>query len=99
MESKAEVEAIDVRYVAHLARMELTDEEAALYQAQLRHVLDYIDQLRELDVEGVEPTAHPSPVFNVFRPDTPGPTQPLEATEANAPRTRAGLFIVPRIVE
>jgi aspartyl-tRNA(Asn)/glutamyl-tRNA(Gln) amidotransferase subunit C len=99
MEPTPNTDAIDVRYVAHLARMHLTDAEAERFQAQLGHVLGYIDQLRELDVDGIEPTAHPRPACNVFREDTPGTTQPIDATAANAPRTREGLIIVPRIME
>ena len=60
---------LDVRYVAGLARFQLSEEEIAEFQPQLEHVLSYIAQLHEVNVEGVEPTAHTAAVFNVFRPD------------------------------
>ena len=53
---------LDVRDVARLARIELTDEEAATFQSQLGRVLEYVEQLGKLDVSGVEPTAHANPV-------------------------------------
>lgn len=90
---------IDVRHVAHLARLELTAEEADLYQGQLEGVLRYAQSLESVEVEGIEPTAHPRPVANVFREDIPGPSQPPEDTLANAPRAENNLIIVPRILE
>lgn len=90
---------MDVRYVARLARLKLTDEESALYQSQLEEVLRYAQSLESADVEGIEPTAHPRPVANVFREDVPGDSQSAEDTLANAPRSANGLVIVPRILE
>ena len=90
---------IDVNYVAQLARITLTKEEEEKLAAQLGHILGYIEKLRELDVSGIEPTAHAVPMVNVFRPDE---TQPgLSQNEAlhNAPRQANGLFIVPKIME
>jgi len=60
---------LDVRDVARLARIELSDEEAATFQSQLGSVLEYVEQLGKLDASQVEPTAHAAPVFNVFRED------------------------------
>jgi aspartyl-tRNA(Asn)/glutamyl-tRNA(Gln) amidotransferase subunit C len=60
---------IDVSYVAHLARIHLTPEEANLFGPQLSHVLEYAEKLKELDVSGVEPTAHAFKLVNVTRPD------------------------------
>ena len=57
---------LDVRYVARLARLELSEEEITRFQAQLSDVLTYVEALRQVDVSGVEPTAHASAVFNVF---------------------------------
>jgi aspartyl-tRNA(Asn)/glutamyl-tRNA(Gln) amidotransferase subunit C len=90
---------IDVNYVAHLARIHLTPEEAALFGPQLKHILEYAEKLKELDVTGVEPMAHAFRLVNVTRPDaiTPGLTR--EDALANAPAQANGLFIVPRIVE
>jgi aspartyl-tRNA(Asn)/glutamyl-tRNA(Gln) amidotransferase subunit C len=90
---------LDVRYVADLVRLRLTDEEVAELQPQLDHVLSYIEQLNEVNVDGIEPTAHASAVYNVFRPDVArdGFTQ-AQAT-ANAPHSGNGLFLVPKVVE
>ena len=90
---------IDVKYVAHLARLALSPEEEQKIGAQLASVLEYIEKLKEVDVSGVEPTAHAIPVFDVVRTDEP--VAGLEAAEAlrNAPRAANGLFIVAKVLE
>ena len=90
---------IDVRYVAHLARLELSADEEKKLSVQLDGILGYIDKLKELDVTGVEPTAHAVPMVNVIRPDETRPTLPHEEAIRNAPKQSNGLFIVPKIVE
>ena len=90
---------IDIRYVAHLARISLTPDEEKKLSAQLGHILGYIEKLRELDVTGVEPTAHAVPMINVTRADEIRPSLPHEDALRNAPRQANGLFIVPKIVE
>ena len=67
---------LDVRYIARLARLELSDDEVSRFQSQLGDVLTYVEALRKVDVSGVEPTAHASAVFNVFRPDEVQPSFP-----------------------
>jgi aspartyl-tRNA(Asn)/glutamyl-tRNA(Gln) amidotransferase subunit C len=90
---------LDVRYVADLVRLKLTDDEIAELQPQLDHVLSYIEQLNEVDVDGIEPTAHASAVYNVFRADNPRDTFTQEQAIANAPHSGSGLFLVPKVVE
>jgi aspartyl-tRNA(Asn)/glutamyl-tRNA(Gln) amidotransferase subunit C len=90
---------IDVKYVAHLARLALTPEEERQLGTQLGNILGYIEKLRELDVSGVEPTAHAVPMVNVTRPDEIRPSLPHEDALRNAPKKGGGLFIVPKIVE
>jgi aspartyl-tRNA(Asn)/glutamyl-tRNA(Gln) amidotransferase subunit C len=90
---------IDVKYVAHLARLALTPQEEKQFGAQLGNVLGYIEKLKELDVGGVEPTAHAVPMVNVTRPDEVRPSLPHEEAMRNAPAQANGLFIVPKIVE
>jgi aspartyl-tRNA(Asn)/glutamyl-tRNA(Gln) amidotransferase subunit C len=90
---------IDVKYVAHLARLALTPEEEQKLSAQLGNILGYIEKLRELDVSNVEPTAHAVPMVNVTRADEVRPSLPREAALRNAPRQAGGLFVVPKIVE
>lgn len=90
---------LDVRYVAALVRLRLSDAEVSELQPQLDHVLDYIAQLNEVDVDGIEPTAHASAVYNVFRADVPRDLFTQEQATANAPHSGNGLFLVPKVVE
>ena len=90
---------IDVRYVAHLARLELTPEEELKIGAQLGNVLGYIEKLKEVDVTGVEPTAHAFPLVNVVRSDEVRPSMDHDDALRNAPAQANGLLIVPKIVE
>ena len=90
---------IDIQYVAHLARLALSKEEEQTFGAQLADVLGYIEKLKEVDVTGVEPTAHPFPLINVTRVDEVRPGLSHEAALQNAPAQANGLFMVPKIVE
>lgn len=90
---------IDVKYVAHLARLSLTPDEGKKLGAQLGNILGYIKKLRELDVTNVEPTAHAVPLVNVTRADEVRPSLPHEDALRNAPKQANGLFIVPKVVE
>jgi len=90
---------MDIKYVAHLARIALTEEEERLLSVQLGNILGYIDQLKQVDVANVEPTAHAVPLVNVTRPDEVRPSLPHEAALQNAPSHANGLFLVPKIVE
>jgi aspartyl-tRNA(Asn)/glutamyl-tRNA(Gln) amidotransferase subunit C len=90
---------IDIKYVAHLARIHLTPEEETRFGAQLGQVLTYIEKLNQLDVTAVEPTAHAVPMINVMRPDEVRPSLPHDEAMRNAPAKANGLFMVPKIVE
>lgn len=89
----------DVAHVARLARLELTPADTERMQRELDGILTYIDKLRALDTEGVEPTAHAVPVVNVMREDEPRPSLPQAEMLANAPEPAGGFFRVPRIIE
>jgi aspartyl-tRNA(Asn)/glutamyl-tRNA(Gln) amidotransferase subunit C len=89
----------DVRYVATLARLQLTDEEARTFQSQLGDVLAFVEKLKKVDVDGVEPTAHTSDVFNVFREDEVRPGLTAAEALANAPRKANDLFVVTKVVD
>lgn len=89
----------EVRKVARLARLELAEADLARMQPQLSAILDYVAQLQELDTAGVEPLAHPLPVRNVFRPDEPAPSLPVDAALANAPNRLGDYFGVPAVFE
>ena len=90
---------IDVERVARLARLALSDAEKARMQAELAAILRYIDKLRELSVDGVEPTSHAVPLVNVMREDEARPCLPRDEMMANAPDRVGDLFRVPRIIE
>ncbi len=89
----------NLHYVAKLARIELTPDEEARLGAQLGNILGYIEKLKEVDVSGVEPTAHAFPLVNVTRPDERQPSLSNEEALRNAPAKAGGLFIVPQIIE
>ena len=88
-----------VRHIAHLARLKLTDDEIARLGGQLRSILQYIEKLSEVDTSAVVPTAHPLPVRNVFRADEPAASLPLEAALANAPAVALTYFKVPKVLD
>jgi len=90
---------IDIKYVAHLARLQLTPDEEKKLGAQLGNILGYIEKLNQLDVSGVEPTAHAVPMINVTRPDEIRPSLAHDDALRNAPAQANGLFMVPKIVE
>jgi len=90
---------LDIKYVAHLARVQLAPDEEKKLGAQLDGILGYIEKLKELDVAGVEPTAHAVPLVNVMRPDEVRPSLPHDDALRNAPVQANGLFMVPKIVE
>jgi aspartyl-tRNA(Asn)/glutamyl-tRNA(Gln) amidotransferase subunit C len=90
---------LDIRYVAHLARLELSPDEAGRFGRQLDDILEYFEQLKRVDVSGVEPMAHAMPLVNVTRPDICAPSLPNAAALRNAPAAANGLFVVPKIVE
>lgn len=89
----------NIDHLANLARLALTAEEKARFSAQIGDVLAYIAQLKEVDVSGVEPTAHAFPVFNVWAEDMPQPGLPVEVALRNAPAQRDHMIVVPKVVE
>ena len=94
-----EITLKEVKQVAKLARLELSEDEKAIFARQLSAILSYMDQLKTLDTGGVEPTATMLPTDNVFRDDQVRPSLPQEAALANAPDQTDGFFRVPRILE
>lgn len=89
----------DVRKVAHLARLELSEEEEARIAEDLGQMLDYVAALNKLDTDNVLPTAHVLPISNVFREDTVMPSLPQAEALANAPSSGHGHFRVPKVIE
>ena len=91
---------MDVRKIAHLARLELTDDEASRYQEQVDQILKYVEQLKEIDVSGIEPTAHAAPVFDVVREDLVSSERlSQDAVLANAPATAHEQIKMPKVVD
>lgn len=89
----------EVRKVAKLARLDMSDADLAKMQQQLSAILDYVGQLGELNTDGVEPLAHPLPVANVFREDVIGPCLTPDEALANAPNRLADFFGVPAVFD
>ena len=89
-----------VRYVARLSRLSLNDEEVSLFEGQLSSILDYIEQLKEVDTEGTHPTSHVlSSMKDVFREDKLLPSLSNEEALANAPAKKDGFFKVPKVIK
>jgi aspartyl-tRNA(Asn)/glutamyl-tRNA(Gln) amidotransferase subunit C len=84
-----------VLHVARLARLRLTEEEMERMTGDLSTVLDHIEKIGELDLDGVEPTSHVIELENVLRPDEPRPSLPREVALAEAPDTDGTGFRVP----
>ena len=91
--------AEQVRWVAHLARLRLAEDEVETFTRQLNDIVDYVAQLAQVDTEGVEPLAHALELTNVFRPDEPVPSLPVSETLANAPRGQQDFFSVPAVLD
>ena len=89
----------NVKYIAHLARIQLSCEEEQKLGTQLGNILGFMEKLKTLDVSNVEPTAHAVPTVNVMRTDELRPSLPREDALRNAPAQANGLFMVPKIVE
>jgi aspartyl-tRNA(Asn)/glutamyl-tRNA(Gln) amidotransferase subunit C len=87
----------EVEHVARLARLHFEDEEFVHLQSELSQIIDYVQQISELDLSGLEPTSHAVALKNVLRPDVPGPCLSNEEAMSNAPDVERGQFVVPRI--
>jgi aspartyl-tRNA(Asn)/glutamyl-tRNA(Gln) amidotransferase subunit C len=94
-----EVHQIDIQHVAKLARLTLNPEEVTRYSAQLDGILTYIDTLTRYDLDGVEPTAHAMPVYDVLRADAARPGFTQDEALSNAPKSVAGQIQIPQVIE
>ena len=84
-----------VLHVARLARLRLSDEEVERMAGELSGILEHVERIGELDLDGVEPTTHVIELENVLRPDEPRPSWPREAMLERAPDPAAGAYRVP----
>lgn len=90
---------MDIEKVARLARIELSQDEKKIFEAQLDQILTYMELLNEVDTSGVEPTSHAIPIYNVFRDDEVRPSFSKKDVIGIAPEQEDGHFRVPRIIE
>ena len=90
---------LNIDYLANLARLALTGAEKEKFSRQLGDILQYVEKLKQVDVAGVEPMAHASPVFNVWQEDVSRPGLPVEEALRNAPAQRQHMIVVPKVVE
>jgi aspartyl-tRNA(Asn)/glutamyl-tRNA(Gln) amidotransferase subunit C len=88
-----------VRWIAHLARLDLNEAELLALTRDLSAIVDYVKQLQEVDTEGIEPLAHVMEIENVFRLDEPAPSLPVEAALTNAPDRQGDFFGVPAVLD
>ena len=88
-----------VRWVAHLARLDLGEAELETMTRQLSAILEYVDQLQKINTDQVEPLAHPLPIHNVFREDELAPSLPVDAALQNAPDRRGDFYGVPAVLD
>ncbi|MFC4559478.1 Asp-tRNA(Asn)/Glu-tRNA(Gln) amidotransferase subunit GatC [Virgibacillus kekensis] len=95
----ADISKDQVKHVAHLARLAITEEEADMFTSQLSSIIDYAEQLNELDTENVEPTTHVLDLKNIMREDKPKEWISKEEALKNAPDKQDGHFRVPSILE
>lgn len=98
MKKPAGEQNLDVARVANLARLSLSDGELEMFQRQLKDIVRYVENIEQVDVEGVEATSHAVPMSNVFRADECRKGLDREDVLANAPASDGRHFIVPRIV-
>lgn len=89
----------EIEHIAVLGRLSLSEEEKEMFGPQLSNILDYVEQLNELDTKDVEPTSHVIPLNNVMREDIPGGSISREEALMNAPSHTEKFFRVPKIIE
>lgn len=89
----------DVKHIARLSRLYLSDEETSTFGGQLNSIIEYVEQLNGLDTSSVEPTSHVIPLNNVMRDDIPKPSLPLKEALKNAPDATEKFYRVPKIIE
>lgn len=99
MSDSLRLTAEEVRKVARLGRLALTDEQIEQYRAQLSAVLGYMDRLRQVDVTGVEPITHVGEAVNRLDDDAPAPTLPTDALMSMAPHAWPPFIRVPKVIE
>ncbi len=90
---------LNLKHIARLARLHFKDQELKVYESQVEGILKFIDELKQVNVEGVEPTSHPMAIKNVFREDEIKPSLAIEEILKHSPKSRGRFFEVPKIIE
>lgn len=88
-----------VKYVAHLARIDLSPKELEKLSHELKEILEFIDKLTKADIRDIAPTSHILPVNNVLRDDDPAASLPSDEALENAPKRQGSFFGVPKVIE
>lgn len=96
---KKKIDIEQVRQVAKLSRLALSEDEIIKFAEQLSAILEYIEKLNQLDTSNVEPLAHCLPINNCLRQDIIKPSLGTEATLSNAPQKDEQFFLVPKILD
>lgn len=89
----------EVRKIAHLARLNLSEEDIALYGPQLSRILDFIEHMNSIDTTGIDPLAHPLDISQRLRPDAITEPDLRDKFQGIAPQVEAGLYLVPKVIE
>lgn len=89
----------DVRNIAHLARLAISEEDVDQYAADLSNILDLVEQMNQVDTEGVQPMAHPLDAKQRLRNDEVSETNQRDKFQAIAPDVENGLYRVPKVIE
>ncbi len=93
------LDADDVAKIAHLARLEISQDDVPEYARNLSSIFDLVEQMNAVSTEGVEPTAHPLSLAQRLRPDEVTETDQRDLFQKNAPQVDAGLYLVPKVIE
>lgn len=93
------MEALEVRRIAHLARLAIDDAEIDHYARDLGAILELVEQMNRIDTSGIEPLAHPLDMVQRLRPDEVTETDRRELYQHNAPQVERGLYLVPRVID
>ena len=89
----------EIRNIANLARLHINDDEVECYQQDLSRILEFVEQMNEVDVSGVEPMAHPQELVQRLRADKVTEKDQREKFQSIAPATQDGLYLVPKVIE
>ena len=88
-----------LKHIARLARLHFAEKDLKVFESQVADILKFVEELKEVDVTGVEPTSHPFSLSNVFREDKPAPSLAIEEFLKKSPKARGRFFEVPKIIE